>query len=266
MVTISEKALNGCLKMLLRPVIRFCLNRSLGLRDLTEMAKVVFVEVAADEMEANDEEISISRISMMTGVHRKDATRIHREGEELDANTRIPTRVVGQWKHHKDFTSPSGRPRVLSFKGEESEFTQLVQLVSKEIRPAAVLFELERVGVVERTKNGLKLVASSLRLDSHSVEGYQMLAEDVEDLMDAVLDNFDSDEKPLPNIHVKTEYDNIDESDIEKVRKWFASQCFRLHQRAEKMLTELDLDLNPDKKKKGGRRVVLGSFTHTTEE
>ncbi len=264
MVGEINSTLIECLRTMLRPVVRFCLNRSLGLRELLEAAKVVFIDLAVEEFKARGEKINISRISVVTGVHRKDAVRIYREGDIQDVSTRFTSRVINQWRRDKRFMSKSGRPRVLTFEGDESEFAQLVNLVSTDLHPGTVLFDLERHGSVERTRSGLRLHARSYMPQYNPKEGMRLLATDTEDLMLGVLDNiFADDEKNLPNYHGKVVYDNVDPADVPKIRNWLFKACGALHQRALAQLAKYDLDINPDKKKRGGKRVTLGIFTRT---
>lgn len=253
-----------CLRTMLRPVVRFCLNRSLGLRELLEAAKVVFIELAVEELKGRDEKINISRISVVTGVHRKDAVRIYREGDIQDVSTRFTSRVVNQWRRDKRFTDKGGKPRILEFEGDESEFAKLVNLVSTDLHPGTVLFDLERLGAVERTKGGLKLKVRSYMPLHNPKEGMRLMSSDTEDLMFGVIDNiFAEDEKNLPNYHGKVVYDNVAEEDIPKIRAWLFKACGALHARALAHLAKYDLDINPDSKKKGGKRIALGLFTRT---
>ena len=261
----SDSNLFRALKLVLRPTIRFCLRRSLGLQDLISAAKETFVELAVEEMGAQEQKVNVSRISMVTGVHRKDVAKFHKSGEGLEAAERISTRVIGQWKRDRRFQTDNGRPRVLSVKGEDAEFTRLVRLVSKEVRPASVLFELERAGIVQISKKGAALRGKVYEPKRRAMEVYSMLSEDLEDLMLAAVENVeaeDREEDPV-NIHVKTEFDNVSEEDLEKIREWFDRKCYQWGQQAEKYLASFDLDINPDDEKIGGKRVALGIFTKT---
>ncbi len=259
-----KTALIQCLQSLLTPIIRFCLRNSLGLNDILECAKVVFIKVASDEFKAAGEEINVSRLSAATGVHRKDAARIFKHGDTKIESSYFVARVVGQWLNHKTFSAAPGKPKILSFEGDDSQFYDLVRTIGLDLRPGTVLFDMERVGLVERTPRGLKLKANTFVPKGAPLNELKMLGEDAEDFMMAVLENVYGGEE-RNNIHVVTVYDNVDEADLKRIRKWFADQAASLHKRSCNFLSRFDLDINSQKskKKKGGRRVLIGTFTRT---
>ena len=255
-----------CVRTCLRPVIRFCMQRSVGLQDLIESAKVIFVELAVQDLKKSAETITYSRISAMSGVHRKDVVRIYREGVVYESASRFSARVIGIWRKDRRFLAKNRHPRVLSVGGEDSQFTRLVRVVSSDIRPASVLFDLERIGAVQRVPDGVKLIWKAYvpRGDPH--QGLEMMAEDAEDLMSAVMENVTSAEVKLPNYHAKSIFDNIADKDITKIRGWLLKNCSQFQDRVEKYLQKHDLDINPRIGGQGGARVVVGLFSRTLRD
>ncbi|MCB0340319.1 MAG: hypothetical protein KDD53_11980 [Bdellovibrionales bacterium] len=256
----------SCLAIMLRPLVRFCLKRSLGLQDLLDTAKVVFVNVAAEEIVRHNKRVNISKISALTGVHRKDVAKIYREGSLPETIDRVPARVISQWREDSRFTNNSGKPRILGFRGDNNEFAELVSVVSTDLKPGAVLFDLERAGAVERTKGGLKLIAKAYQPRGDIRESFELLAVDAEELIEAVQANIFSESEELPNFHGKFVYDNVSQVDVSKLRKWLFRQCSQFHLRVAKHVAKYDLDLNPCKGKQGGGRIVIGLFTRTDEK
>ena len=264
MATGMNKALVTCLRSLLRPVVRFCINRSLRLQDMVEAAKVMFVDIANEELEKQGKADNISRISVMTGVHRIDVKRILDEGGNFELSERLAGKVIALWRNDKRFTTDAGKPRVLSFKGVGNEFSKLVETISIDLKPGTILFDLERVGAVSKTKKGLKLLHSSYVPRKDPGSSLKLLARDAEDLMEAGINNVEAEGEIL-NYQASTVYDNISPDDLPKIRKWFFQHCFNFQQRVDKYLAKYDLDYHPDPKKEGGCRVSLGLFSRTTD-
>ena len=79
------------------------------------------------------------------------------DGEKKEKIPVMISRVVAQWENDRRFLTQAGKPRVLSCDEDDSEFSELVRLVSKDLHPGTVLFELERSGIVERSKRGVRL-------------------------------------------------------------------------------------------------------------
>lgn len=262
MATALEEIALECLELMLRPLARFCLKFSLGVPALEECAKRIFLEVASEEMQKKGEKVNISKLSAVTGIQRRAAVRIYREGDVKREPTRA-ARVIGTWRQDSSYLGKSGKPRILSLEGEDCEFNELVRKVSRELHPRAVLYDLERVGAIEITPSGAKLTTKSYKPKGNPREAYKLLGEDTEDLIEAVSNNVAANDIDLPNYHAKTQFDNIDEADLPAIRSWFFKQCSSLQKRAEKMLSKYDLDLNRSRKGKGGKRVALGIFTRT---
>ncbi len=248
---------------MIRPIIRFCFKRSLNLQDLIESAKLVFLEVAEEELKSQDQKINLSRLSALTGVHRKDAFRIYKQGETKDETGGITSRVIGLWREHPKYIGKNKRPRVLSYKGEESELAELLRMISSDIKSGAVVFALEQVDAVEKTPSGLKLKANAYVPKNNPSEAIRLVSNDANDLFEAIAANIDCTDDALPNYHAKSIYDNVAKEDVPALRNWLLKHCSAFQTKVEKHLAKHDLDINPNPKKSGGGRIVLGIFSRT---
>lgn len=253
------------MSVMVRPIIRFCIRRSITIQDFTEASKTIFLEEAAKEIAEQGKRVNVSKLSAITGLHRKDVVRIHREGAINESSTNFAARVVTQWRKDRRFLTKNGRPRVLEYRGESNEFSKLCELVSTDIRSGAVLFDLERVGAVERTPSGLKLVAKAYVPKGDPIEEMKLLAYDTEDLIEGVLANIYSEETERPNYHGNFSYDNIDPEELPKIRKWLFAQCANFHKRVSNYLSKMDLDITPRSNKDGGARVAVLLCTRSTD-
>jgi len=251
-----------CLERMLTPIVSFCLRRSLALQDLIQIARRVFLKIAAKEMRAQGKDPTVSALSVITGMHRKGIVQILREKEDDELNLpNFATRVIGQWRNDKKFLTPSGKPKVLNFGTLDSEFSKLVEVVSKDLYPSSVLFELERIRAVQRTKNGLRLIAHSYQSRREPLGSFSFLAEDVNDLITVVEENTFTTEKVLPHFHGTVVYDKISDDKIKEVRRWLFKESAAFQKRVDRYLSKYDLDIRPKISKTGGRRVVLGIFS-----
>ena len=256
-----RKVLNDCLRMLLRPYARFCLRHSIKLQEVLEQMKAAMIEAAEEEMLASGDKINISRLGVMTGVHRPDVVRIYRDKDTKDSERgNFLTKIVGQWQSNTEFLTPAGRPKTLDFEGVENEFVQLVRSVSSDLNPYAILFEMERVGLVLRTRAGIKLQGEVYNPRGDMKGGFALLSGDVDDLVCSVEENlFESD---VPNHHIKTTYDRISASSTGAIRRWLVKEGMNFHQRLRRYLSQHDLDLNPKLDQNGPvTRVAIGSFS-----
>lgn len=255
------RTISDSLISLVKPIARFCVRRSLKLQDIVEALKVALLEVANEEMEKSGATPSTSKLSIMTGVHRRDVVRLLDEEKKERDDEGLLGRIIGQWRNDKRFCTVAGRPKVLESEGKESEFISLVRSVSKDVNPYAVLFELERVGAIERSKSGVKLRSQVFIPVGNVRQGLQLLASDAGDLYEGVEENIFHSPK-VPNLHIKTEYDNISPEHEAEIREWLLREGTAFHQKARDFLSQYDRDINPKlADAPGSGRVAVGTFS-----
>lgn len=252
------------IRLVVQPIVSYCLRNAIPLQELVNEIKQCFVDVAVAEMKRNDEKVNVSRISIRTGVHRRDVASIFKNGRLSSTPNHFLERVVGQWESDQRFLTKSGRPRSLPVEGKHGSFEQLVGLVSKDIHPGTALYELERIGMVKRSKGNASL--QYLEAETSNVgEGLSVFVRDAEDLMNAVEQNLYEQPK-LPNHHVRTEYDNVSVKHIPQIRSWLLKEGAKFHRRAREYISKYDKDLNPKLRSEGGAKVVIGSFSRAEKD
>lgn len=249
------------LRLLMMPVARFCVRHSLRIQDMLEAAKVAIIRAAEEELRANAEPVNVSRLAAMTGIHRRDVIRIFQRGETLEDPQGTLVKIIGMWQQTPAYCGKSGRPRVLSYEGADAEFKRLVYRVSADLNPSTVLFELRRSGIVEYTRDGLKLIARAYVPSGDSLAGLNMLSEDTVDLMQCVVENVEHRHE-TPNLHVKTIYDSVLPEAEPKIREWMMREGSALHQKARNFISQFDYEINRRLKRcREPLRVALGSFS-----
>jgi hypothetical protein len=250
------------LTILIAPIVRLCLKHGIKLGELVDALKRVFIEQACKQLEQGGDSISNSRITLMTGVHRTDVAAIRFEPAFEPKERHTASDVINQWRYDKRFRASHGKPRPLYFDGKTSEFAELVKSVSNSVSPYTVAFELERLGMIKRSKDGrLKLVTRVYVPKGDPQAILDMLGEDANDLYQAVEQNaFRGDHLP-PNHHLKTEYRNVPLEALPEVRLWLNREGSALHERARNYLSRFDRDLNPEAVGTDTYRVAIGSFS-----
>jgi hypothetical protein len=250
-----------CAQILIRPLVLFCLKHSIKIQDIIEWLKLVFVEAAQAELQAKGAKITQSRLSILTGMRRKEILRISQSEEAPKEARNLINKVIGRWQDDKHYTTSGGKPRLLSFGTVASEFSRMVSAVSSDLNPATVLFELERIGAVKRTNKGLSLEVRAYIPKGDAKSILQILAQDVHDLTSAVDQNIQQTQA-LQHHHLRTEYDRIRPEGIAELKRWFLQEGHALHLRVREKIAQYDQDVNPDPDFKGqGTRVTFGSFS-----
>lgn len=146
-------ALVSALRRLLRPLVRLLLEHQITYPYLADLLKTVFVELAEQDFTLEGKRQTTSRVSLLTGIHRKDVKRLRETPRDADgppAVVSLGAQLVARWIGVADYLNSDGRARPLRRRGADDAgpgFEQLVASVSKDIRARAVLDEWIRLGV-----------------------------------------------------------------------------------------------------------------------
>jgi len=147
------------LQRVLKPLIKLALTQGVNYPMVLETLKTVFVQVAEKDFKLEKREQTDSRISLLTGLHRKDVHRLRDQPQNIQNQSLLATlgsQLVGLWISDADFVNSNGKPKPLprlASVGGAISFDRLVARVSKDIRARPVLDEWLRVGVVHIDEN-----------------------------------------------------------------------------------------------------------------
>ena len=151
----SSPALVRAVRHVLQPLVRLMLARGITYPYLAELLKGLFVEVADKDFRLNDKPATDSRISLLSGVHRKDVSRLRAvlktEGDVSPSVVSFGSQLVSRWLGAVKYVDENGKSKPLArlaSEGGECSFEALVASVSKDIRSRVVLDEWLRLGVV----------------------------------------------------------------------------------------------------------------------
>ncbi|MFZ0778562.1 MAG: DUF6502 family protein [Xanthobacteraceae bacterium] len=155
-----ESALAAALVDLLLPTSRLLLKGGVGVDQLIRAAKQAYIKAAFAEILPPGSRVNVSRLSVATGLTRKDVSsllgQIRTQGVRLTHRTKEQRaiRVLRGWTNDQRFRKANGRPEELSVHGRRCKFALLVKLYGGDVTPRAVLGELERMDAVVLTHEG----------------------------------------------------------------------------------------------------------------
>jgi hypothetical protein len=144
---------------ILRPLVRLMLSFQITYPMLINLLKRLYVEVAEQEFSVHEKRQSDSRITMLTGVHRKDVKRIREDREPLasvPANISMGAQLIAIWTGSDRYCDDNGHPVPLPMTTTDGtpSFEELVEHVCrKDIRARVILDEWRRLGVAQLDAN-----------------------------------------------------------------------------------------------------------------
>jgi hypothetical protein len=147
------------LRKILRPLVRLLLHYQVSYPYLITLLKSVYVEIADQEYGVDNKRQSDSRITLLTGVHRKDVKRLRTEQSIASYAPRtisIGAQLIAYWLGTDAFRDAEGKPLPLPLRSagtnaSEQTFDDLVELVCRQdIRPRVILDEWLRLGIAHQ--------------------------------------------------------------------------------------------------------------------
>ncbi len=143
----------AALRRILRPLIRLLLSHGIRFQTFCDLVKSTYIQVAEEEFRLDSKAQTDSRISLLTGVHRRDVKRLRSESlavSSLSLQASMSAQLLAMWSGRTEYLDsqsvPLPLPRLVS-KGGEHSFEALVRSVSKDFRARVVLDEWLRQGI-----------------------------------------------------------------------------------------------------------------------
>jgi len=250
---------------LLTPLIRIFLRQGITWKSFGEITKKVYVDVATKDFSLSYKKLSASRISMITGIQRKEIQKIRERTTDHDVELinkhNRSTKIINSWMNDSDFTDDKSEPAILTIEGAEKSFSELVKKFGADLTYRSVLDELVRIGAVEvnQEKESVKLLTKGFIPESGSEEQLVIMGTDVRDLLQTIDHNMRHPaEKSL--LQLKASYDNIPEDLLPRLKKLSKEKGFDFLKEMDRWLSEHDLgEAEPEKGKKR-KRIGIGLY------
>jgi len=245
----------------LRPIVQRLLSTGVPFGLLEARLRELVVEVADQEFAIAGRPQTDSRVSLITGINRKEVRRIRSRSAE---GARLPSfgrnqaaALIGRWRADPRATDRAGRPKPIPYKAARGpSFVKLAEQVTVDLPARAILDELVRTGAAElRADDWVVLKSDAYVPKLGRTEKLGMLAEDPADLVETMLRNI-FEEVAEPLLQRRVSYDNVGADGVGKLRRQVRSAAERFLRRIDRLLASHDRDRNP--KAPGGERHVAG--------
>ena len=258
---------------LLRPVVRLMIRHNVPLAPFVELVRHVYVTVSQEECSLPGKKCSDSRISVVTGIPRKDIKKYLEIPDVKDDSVATEhnraARVLTGWIQNKTYlNAETGKPLDLPLSSEDPDcptFYHLVQHHSGGVPPKAVLDELLRIGAVHKLDNGcLRLVTFGYIPSGDALEQVRVMSEEITDFLKSVEHNITS---PLEDsfLQLSVRCNNLPEEALEQLRQLSGVKGRGMLQAMANEVSKFDRDQNPCIFGTGKHRIVMGVYYYQEE-
>ncbi len=259
-----NKTLYAALARILRPLIHIIIRNGISYGTFADLAKWLFVDVATRNFAIEGRKQTISRVSIITGLHRKEVKRVSElptpDDQASKERYNRAARVISGWRRDKSFLNEKGRPADLPVAGEGATFQSLVKKYSGDMPFRAVLDELTRVGAAVLTDEGkMHLLTEAYLPAGDETMKIHILGTDVAHLIASIQHNLEPDERG-PFYQRKVMYDNLPDNVLPVFRKLSAESAQELLIKLDTWLSKRDRDTESDVKGTGRNVAGLGIY------
>jgi hypothetical protein len=194
----QRQALEDALRALLAPVARLAVARGLPYATVNEILKLAFVQAAAAAHPGLLAHRKASRVSIVTGINRREVTRlIQTPPEAALGGPSLASQVFAHWRTQRPYRGRDGRPRALPRQGPAPSFESLAQAVTRDVHPRSLLDELCRLGLAEwdKRRDRVALARDAFVPRGDPVRMLGFLADNVGDHLQAAVANVLDDDR-----------------------------------------------------------------------
>ena len=260
---LRDAVVSGIYK-LLRPLVQILIRNGISYPMATDVLKRVYIDVAStDFKEPRKKKVSASRLSLLTGIHRKDIARLKNNPDstkstDWEAQNGL-ARLVINWANSPAYTSSDGA-RILPLKGDSPSFASLVAEYTSDVPMSTTLDELLRIGSVEMVgEDQVRLLAPVYYPSKGEREKMWVLGNAGADLYSTINHNLtNSGDSSRYQSYVY--YDNLPDEVMDQIRQHANKTSQQFLTQVNDWLKAYDRDSNTSVAGNGKNRAGIGVY------
>jgi len=192
----EDAALQNALREVLGPLARLAVSQGLRHGMVEEMLRQAFVDAATATIREHQPHIlehrMVSRISTVTGINRREVTRLTQEAAPAPrARPSVASEVFTRWVSERRYRHRNGMLRALPRQGEDPSFEALAHSVTRDVHPRSILQELCRLELarVDEATDTVHLTREAFVPQGDGARMLSFLGENVGDHLNAAVAN-----------------------------------------------------------------------------
>ena len=235
-------------------------------REFVELSKELYVEVARDEYGIRGRPTNVARMALLTGMDRKEVTRVKGRLEERggEAAPRDPqqgqdriARVLSGWHQDREFVDGDGKPLVLPLEGAAPSFAALVRRYGGDVPATTILGELKRTGTAEVADGAMRVLRRNYRLDTVDATALARAGSVLRDVGHTVTHNLYRGPRQDSRFEARATNVQIPPWALPAYRKFIYAEGQAFLEKVDAWLTDAEIDEN-EAAGNGAQRVGVG--------
>jgi len=205
---------------IMRPLIRFALAKRVPIQSIIDILKKLYIEVCEKDFSLSDKRLTDSRISILTGLQRKDI-KILRQADQQEDNSPLQasplSRVIAHWRGSPEYKDGKGETLSLPKIGKGKSFETLVGEISQDIHPRTILDDLLSLGYITLEDETITLVADAFIPSSDEESLFNYLANNLGDHSEASVANVLEAPNKAPYFERAVHYNKLSQASLDQL-------------------------------------------------
>ena len=230
-------------RLLFRPLARILLRAGINWKELSEICKLCYVDVATEDFGIRGRPTNISRVAILTGFTRREVRRLRDRLTDEEPVTfdrmNYATRVLSGWYGDRDYLDPDGIPLRLAVNDKSPSFESLCARYSGDVPATTILKELKHVGAVVEDSKGMLVAKTRYYMPVH-MDPEQILRSGsvLEDIGHTVAYNLHRTSKDPSRFERRVTNTKIATDAIPNFKKFLDEEAQAFLERVDEWLTE----------------------------
>lgn len=252
----------------MKPLARLLIQYGISYREFTDISKKAFFSAGQEVLKPQSVRPNASQLSVLTGLHRKDITTFlaappqEEKQPEPPQATSTGAALIAQWVTDPTYLDKKKKPKPLPYTADQGpSFTQLVEAVSKDIRPKAHLDHLTQLGLLETDDQGLITLKREAFLPNEDFKAkLEFFVRHIHDHLAATAANLTSDTHVFPDrsaFHAE-----LTDADIKTLKTEIDKKAMSL---LKDIYAEADKLSRKNKTADATHRMTLGFYFYTED-
>ncbi|MEZ5477125.1 MAG: DUF6502 family protein [Thiolinea sp.] len=258
-----NKAIHRAIYCILKPLITILQRKAVAFEEFSQIARKIYVEVAEERLRAAGERPSNSRMSVTTGLTRREVAQLRKLSQDdllFSAHINRGVRVINGWMTDHEFMTTDGQPAPLPLQGKTGSFEALVHRYSGDVPYVAMLKELSLNGVLkEEEHEQVSLLSDAYIPKASEAASLQLMGQDIAELIRTIDHNHQS-HRDHSWYQRKVSYDNLSEEAVGQFRRMARDDSQALLIKFNTWLQQHDRDSNPNAGGQGRIRAGVGIY------
>jgi len=250
-MSLVPEAIQTTIIRILKPLVRILLRNGIAYGTFADISRKIFVDMGFEEARRRKQKMTVSNVSILTGINRKEVKRL-KEALAFDTDNSLLkfnriVRVIAGWQHDEDFLDKDHEPKDLLLEGGNGSFTSLVRKYSGDMPVVAMLNALIDSGNIQVIDNGnIQLINANYLPSTDSEKKINILGIDAAEFIEVIDHNINIKQPEDAWFQRKASNMTVSKDALAKLKQ-------RINKKAQLLLEDIDADFsenetNDDKK------------------